>query len=73
MSRFAVNPCEQVAHAVLHHLEILIEHMDPDITSAKRKHYAKLFNYWWLNVYKNENPEQVTQIMQPVNTSTVHH
>ncbi len=73
MSRFAVQPREQVAHAVLHHLEILIEHVDPGITSTKRKHYAKLFNYWWLNIYKNSNSEQTTQRLQLAEPTIVHH
>jgi len=53
MSRFAVSPDRQVARAVLHHLEILVENLNTDDDSNKKDHYLRLYNMWYMDVYES--------------------
>ncbi len=52
MSRFAVSPDKQVARAVLHHLEILVENINADLHADKKDHYLRLYNMWYMDVYE---------------------
>ena len=51
MSRFAVKQDKQVAKAVLHHLEILLENLNTEKESSKKDHYLRLYNMWYMDVY----------------------
>jgi len=64
MSRFAVEPNEQLVHAILHHLEMLIEHVDHSLSNVKRKHYAQLFNLWWVKIHKDSNVDQMVGMIR---------
>ncbi len=73
MSRYALKSCSHVAHAVLHHLEKLVESTDKSLSDDKRKHYAKLYNFWWLKITNKESTGQRDFIMTDNNNENVRH
>ncbi len=73
MSRFSTQPEERLAEAVLHHLEMLVEHTDPLLSSAKRKHYAQLLNIWWLNTSDGKSTKQVNMTTSVENGPLIRH
>ena len=79
MSRYAAKPCKHLAHAVIHHLEMLVDNTDPSLSNEKRKHYSQLYNYWWLQfsnsgtVLDDEKPKQDSMMMSGMGNSALRH
>jgi len=73
MSRFALKPSQHIAHAVLHHLEKLVENTDKSLSDDKRKHYAKLYNFWWSKITNEKSTDQNSLIMTEYDDETVRH
>ncbi len=63
MSRFAVKQDKQVAKAVLHHIEILVENLKDETDSSKKEHYLRLYNMWYMDVYNVETYQSVSTSM----------